>query len=105
MSQLPQYYQQLRSHLATALNALDTYEKVCVAESWGVTTKTSGEKDLSAVKGKAISTVEQRLLALCEYAGVRSRQVIGLSEQINALQQENRWLTEALHRVAKKENV
>lgn len=104
MSQLPSYYHTLRQQLATAVNALDAYEKACIAKRWGVTTDQHG-RTMDAVEAKAIKTVENMLVAVCEYAGVRARQTMGLMEQIDGLQKdnamlqkENTLLTEALHR-------
>lgn len=101
MSQLPQYHQQLRHKVAAAANALDLYEKAIIAQTWGVATDHHG-RTMAQVEAKAIATVERALLDLCEYAGVRSRQVVGLMEQVESLQQENRILTGALHRAAKE---
>ena len=82
---LDTYYPQLLAHINTAQEALLTYQRVALAQTWGVTEDKRGSLD--DVKARAIKTVETRLLQLCEFAGVRSRQTIGLTDQVYALQE------------------
>lgn len=94
MSDLPRMYQQLRTLLRSADNALDAAEAAGIAARWGA--KHQDGREFDAVEAKAIKTIEDRLYQLCEFAGVRSRQCIGLTDQIYALQEENRMLRERL---------
>ena len=82
---LDTYYPQLLAHVNTAQDALLTYQRVVLAQTWGVTDDKRGSLD--DVKARAIKTVETRLLQLCEFAGVRSRQCAGLTDQVYALQE------------------
>lgn len=60
---LPRHLETLRGHLASALNALATYEKLEIAQSWGV--EASERK-----RDKALHDIEQRLVAACDHIGV-----------------------------------
>lgn len=60
---LPPHLETLRGHLATALNALATYEKLVIAQSWGVE---ASERS----KDKALHDVEHRLSQACDHIGI-----------------------------------
>lgn len=85
---LPPLYRQLRNHVGTIANALDVVEQCDQRQEWGL--------DADAKRERALRTIEARIVALCETAGVRSRFHESLTDQIYALQQENQQLRERL---------
>jgi len=100
MSQLPRYYETIRGHLCSALAALETYERVFIAKAWGCDTKLKpAVRALEAMEAQAVHDVESRLVQLCDFVGVRSRQLEGLLDKIAALQERNAWLEADNHRL------
>jgi hypothetical protein len=97
MSDLPIYYLQLRTHVLTIANAFAALEAAGIARSWGA--KHKDGRQFSDVEAKAMKTIEDRLFALCEFAGVRSRQCIGLTDQVYALQEAAKRDRETIKRL------
>lgn len=97
MSDLPQYYQLIRTHVLTIANAFHALEAAGIARSWGA--KHKDGRLFSDVEAKAMKTIEDRLFALCEFAGVRSRQCIGLTDQVYALQEAAKRDRETIKRL------
>ena len=85
---LPPLYLQLENHVLTIAAQLRVVRECEQRQAWGL--------DGDAKRERALRTIEARIVALCETAGVRSRFHESLTDQIYALQQENQQLRERL---------
>jgi hypothetical protein len=94
---LPSYYEQVWTHVRTIDNAFHALGAAGFLQQWGA--KHRDGREPSAVEAKAIKTIEDRLHQLCEYAGVRSRQCAGLTDQVYALQEAARRDRETIKRL------
>lgn len=85
---LPKYLRVLRDRLRTAVNALDTYERLEIAAAWGA--DASDRKRENALK-----TIERTVLDAADAIGVQPSQAQFYRDIIARLQDENARLTEA----------
>jgi hypothetical protein len=82
----------LRDRLRTAVNALDTYERLEIAAAWGA--------DASERKREsALRTIERSVLDAADAIGVNPSEKQLYVDIINRLQEENKRVTEANVRI------
>lgn len=88
MTGLPRYLRVLRDRLRTAVNALDTYERLEIAAAWGA--DASDKKREAALK-----TIERTVLDAADAIGVKPSDQMFYRDCITRLQEENQRLTAA----------
>jgi hypothetical protein len=88
---LPRDYRVLRDRLRTAVNALDTLERLEIAGAWGA--EASNKKRHAARK-----TIDQCITDAVNALGIRPDEQKLLSDVIQRQQDEIKRLTDALHR-------
>ena len=85
---LPRHLRILRDRLRTALNALDTYERLEIAAAWGA--------DASDRKREgALKRIEQGVIDAADAIGVQPSEKRFYADMITRLQEENVRLTQA----------
>lgn len=85
---LPRYLRVLRDRLRTAINALDTYERLEIAAAWG--TESSDRK-----RERALKTIERTVLDAADAIGVHPKEAVLYRDIITRLREENERLTAA----------
>ena len=84
---LPRHLRILRDRLRTALNALDTYERLEIAAAWGA--------DASDRKREgALKRIEQGVIDAADAIGVQPSEKRFYADMITRLQEENARLTQ-----------
>ena len=90
---LPRYLRVLRDRLRTAVNALDTFERLEIAAAWGA--PASDTKRQSAMR-----TIERCVIDAADAIGCQPSEKRMFSDIISRLQEDNRRLSEANAKLA-----
>ena len=93
MNGLPRDLRVLRDRLRTAVNALDTFERLELANSWGAPAS-------DQTRQGALKRIEQCVIDAADAIGCHPSEKRLLSDVIWKLQDENKRLTEANARLA-----
>lgn len=87
---LPRYLDKLRGHLASALNAINEFERLEQRDAWGV-------ESSRAKRERALHDIERRVLAAADEIGAAPHELQLLRDVIAHLQEENAALLRQLH--------